>query len=285
MTRRMSRPELSRGPAPSIRKLAFLTIACIPLAVQAACAAKGSELIFAQAREAGALEVPGRSGAGEGDDDEDGSVSPRDAGKDGMVGGGKDARVDADAGTPAIVVINEIYVDIDGFGDGAEFVELRAEPGTPIGDLKLRLLGSNGTVEYEVPVADAGTEVGASGFWVVGGAQTFKLGVQDRVDQIVPLGNWGLEATRGAVQLVRGTELLDVVAWSEDPDSGAIPAPSSPPTATGEGSPANVPTITKTTGNPAHSFGRRAAEADTNDNGADFCSMAASPGYPQQACD
>jgi hypothetical protein len=254
-----------------------------PLAMHVACSASSGEAIISELREAGALEADNGSGSAE-----DGSVPSRDGGKPDVAPDARmDARVDVDAeaGAPPVIHINEIYADIDLFGDGAEFVELRAAPGTRVDDLALRIIDSTGNVDYVVSVANPGSQVGSTGFWVVGGGQTFRLGVQDRVDQIVALDNWGLETRRGAVQLVRGTELLDVVGWSDEPDAGAIPTPSSPPTATGEGSAARVPTIVKTPGQPAHSFGRRPNAADTNDNRADFCSMVASPGHAQLACD
>ncbi|MBX3220543.1 MAG: hypothetical protein KF795_08500, partial [Labilithrix sp.] len=161
----------------------------------------------------------------------------------------------------------------------------RAEPGTPVHDLRLRLIDGTGNVKYVVSVGMPGDVVGGTGYWVVGGTLTFRLGVRDRVDRTVSLNDWGLETSRGAVQLVRGSTLLDVVGWSSDPGVGPVAEPSSPPKATVEGSVAAIPTIQKTSGKPAHSFGRRANAADTGDNRADFCSMVASPGYEQEPCD
>ncbi|MBX3258396.1 MAG: hypothetical protein KF782_01680 [Labilithrix sp.] len=260
------------------RNLLVLAIALAPLAAHVACSAGNGAAVPPELREAGTLEASAGGGDASSDDDDDDEPDP-------VTDAGKDARVDVEASAPAPVAINEIYVDIDGFGDGAEFVELRAEPGTPVHDLKLRLINAAGTVRYVVSVGDPGDVVGATGFWVVGGNQTFRLGVVDRVDQVIGLNDWGLETSRGAVQLVRGAELLDVVGWSTDPDAGAAPAPASPPTATVEGAVAAVPTIRKTTGQPARSFGRRADAPDTDDNRADFCSMPASPGYAQKPCD
>ena len=237
-----------------------------------ACSASNGDAVPPEVREAGVLE------AGTGTTFPDGSrVDDTGAKKDSGRDAGKD--VGMDAAPSEEILINEIHVDIDGFGDGVEYVELRAAPGTLVGGLLLRVLDKTGGVKTIVAVADVGETVGPTGFWVVGGAQTFRLGVSDRVDQVVPLANWGLDTDRGAVQLMRGSTLLDVVGWSETADAGAIPAPTAPPTATGEGSPSRVPTIAK------HSFGRRSDAADTNDNAADFCSMAASPGFAQKVCD
>lgn len=264
------------------RRLFVLALVLSPLAAHAACAVSNGEALPADVREAGSLEASnGRRG---GDDDDDSSTDGGDE-RDERVDGGKDARVDDDGSASGIVEINEIYVDIDGLGDGAEFVELRAEPGTPVDDLKLRILDATGAVKYLVTVGAPGAKVGGTGFWVVGGNQTFKLNVLDRVDQTVSLNGWGLETAHGAVQLLRGTQLLDVVGWTNDADAGAVPPPGLPPTATVKGSPAIIPTIRKASGKPAHSFGRRSGAPDTNDNRADFCSMAASPGYDQKPCD
>ena len=267
------------GPAmPFVRKLLAFVVATMPLTAHVACSATNGDAIPPEVRDAGSLEASNTSPGGGDDDDED--AGQRDASD-----AAKDARVDAEPVTSTELHINEIYVDIDGLGDGAEFVELRGEPNTPVHDLKLRILDEAGVVKYTVIVGDAGEKVRGSGYWVVGGNQTFKLGVLDHIDQIIPLNGWGLPTSRGAVQLVRGTAIVDVVSWSTDPDAAGIPAPSSLPAQTGEGSPARVPTIKKTSGMPAHSFGRASAAPDTNDNRADFCSMVASPGREQMPCD
>lgn len=262
------------------RKLLASVLATMPVTAHVACSAGNGESIPPEVREAGSLEANNGSRVPERDSSDAEDAGTRDASRDAA----KDARPDADA-VDAEVVINEIYVDIDGLGDGAEFVELRAEPGTPVHDLKLRIIDGTGAVKLSVAVGDPGETVGGTGYWVVGGNQTFKLGVLDRVDQVIPLAVWGLPTSRGAVQIVRGTKIVDVVSWSDDADAAAIPPPPSAPSATGEGSPALIPTIKKTSGKPAHSFGRPDDAPDTNDNRADFCSMAASPGFGQSPCD
>lgn len=262
------------------RNLIALAIALCPLAAHVACSVGNGDATPQEPREAGTLEASGGAGRDGSSDDDDDDDEP-----DRVTDAGKDARLDAEAAAPVVIAINEIYVDIDGFGDGAEFVELRAAAGTPVHDLRLRLINAAGTVRYVVSVGDPGDVVGPTGLWVVGGNQTFRLGVTDRVDRTVGLNDWGLETSRGAVQLLRGADLLDVVGWSTDPDGGAAPPPSSPPTATVEGAVAAVPTIRKTAGQPARSFGRRADAPDTGDNRADFCSMPASPGFAQKPCD
>ncbi|MCA9590688.1 MAG: hypothetical protein KC657_35555 [Myxococcales bacterium] len=200
---------------------------------------------------------------------------------------GVDARADApsgdaggDAGSSAVVRINEVYADNDGLGDGAEYVELVAPPGTPVDDLKLRLVYADGTPKYEVAVGSAGEKVSASGLWVVGGNQVFKVAARDKVDTVVSINNWGLDGTRGVVQLLRGPQrtLIDVVGYDRDPDAGALAPIASPPTQTSEGAPAVAPTTAR------KAFGRKAAAVDTNVNRVDFCAMDPTPGYPQGPC-
>src|SRR5205085_2638508 len=96
---------------------------------------------------------------------------------------------------------------------------------------------------------------------------------------------WGLDYP-GAVQLVRGTQLLDVVGYSDVPDASAIPPPPSPPTATVEGKPALAPdNASATSTSVRYTFGRKTGAADTNNNAADFCRMKASPGKAQGNCE
>lgn len=190
-----------------------------------------------------------------------------------------DAPKDAptDAPSSATVRIAEIYSDPGvTYGDGAEYVELRGAPGTPVGDLRLRLVHQTGGVKYDVAVGGPSDVIGASGTWVVGGGSVFKVAATNRVDTTVSLANWGLDGTAGSVQLVRGAarDLVDVVGYG-----GAVDPPATAPTQTVEGTVAARATLDK------HGIGRKAAAADTDDNSKDFCSMAATPGYPQAACD
>jgi len=266
------------------RRIFFYLASLAPVLVHAACASSNGEPIPNEVYDASPLDTGGNPL-----DPDGGSVDGARA--DGATDGGvTDAPADGPVSTA--ILINEIYVDTIGDGDGSEFVELRAAPGTTVDDLKLRLIGPNGKVRYEVAAGLAGDKVGASGRWVVGGNQTFRLNVVDRVDRTVPLATWGLDYP-GAVQLVRGTTLLDVVGWTDVPDGGAVaPDPTlSPPTATAEGKPAALPDNSGATNlTKRKSFGRRGAPdggalpPDTNDNKTDFCVMEASPGYAQKAC-
>jgi hypothetical protein len=262
------------------RRILLAAVAVFPIAAHAACSATNGDAIPSQVFDASALDV------GTGPDDPDSSVVRT----DGSVtdGGVKDAPGDSPSDAPLVdaapVQISEIFADNAGLGDGAEFVELRAAPGTRADDLKLRLIYSDGQVKYEVSAGSPGDKFDANGLWVVGGGQTFKLNVQERVDRVVSLTTWGLDNAHGAVQVIRGTTLLDVVGYASDPDAGALAPPASPPKATVEGSPAKLPAGANGMGAKGISFGRKTGAADTNDNAADFCAMEASPGYVQKAC-
>lgn len=262
------------------RLLIFIATTTILTGAVAACVATNGDPIPAEVFDAEALDAGGNVEP-DGEVTKDGATS--DASKDVGTDTGTDATV-----TPAAVVINELYVDRIGDGDGSEFVELRAAPGTAVDDLKLRIIYPDGKVKYEVNVGVAGDKVGPSGFWVVGGPQTFRLNVTDRVDRQVSVAVWGLDYP-GAVQLVRGTTLLDVVGFSDQPDGGgAVTADPglAPPTSVVEAKAALVPDnagATSTT--KRRSFGRKAGAADTNVNAVDFCKMEASPGFAQKPCE
>lgn len=260
----------------SRRALVLALAVLAPLVAQVACWSSNGTSPEADVRDAGDLQP------NNGDDDDTTMPPLKDAGA--RRDAGKVTPPDA-AVVPPEVHLDEIYVDIDNLGDGAEFVELRAPAGARVDDLYLRILDRTGKVKYKVAVGDPGATVGSSGTWVVGGALTFKLGVKDRVDQPITISNWGLDESRGAVQLLRGTTLLEVVGWSDGTGPALLPPPSSPPTETGTGSPAAVPTIAKTPGKPAHSIGRRPDSSKSGDDAANFCSMVASPGAAQSPCD
>ncbi|MDB4933556.1 MAG: hypothetical protein JWP87_528 [Labilithrix sp.] len=268
------------------RRLVMCLAAVLPIAAHAACSASNGDAIPSQVFDASALDV----GTNPDDPDGGGNGGGKDAnGNDGAMGTDAPSDAPAESGpNDAAVQINEIFVDNAGLGDGAELVELRAAAGTPVDDLKLRLIHADGQVKYEVSVGDPGAKVGTSGLWVVGGGSDFKLNVQSHVDKTVSLSTWGLDNAHGAVQLVRGTTLLDVVGYTMDADAGTLAPPASPPLATVEGKPATVPAAPPAPPPPAKakglSFGRKTGGADTNDNAADFCTMEASPGFAQKPC-
>ena len=250
------------------------------LASALACSATNGDAIPSQIFDASALDVGSNPGDPDAGTRLDGSTLKDGATNDASA----DAPPDAPVANTAPVQINELFVDNAGLGDGAEFVELRAVPGTPVDDLKLRLIYADGQVKYEVSVGDPGAKFPANGLWVVGGGQTFKLNVLDHVDRTVSLSTWGLDNDHGAVQVVRGTTLLDVVGYASTLDAGTLPPPASAPKATVEGTAALVPASPNGANAKAVGLGRKVGAADTNDNAADFCKMEASPGYPQNAC-
>ena len=264
------------------RRIALAFAAVFPIAAHAACASSNGDAIPGPVYDAPALDAGGNPANPDGGNRSDAFTTD-----DGAIDSPTDASTDSptDAPNPAPVQINELYVDNDVLGDVAEFVELRAAAGTPADDLKLRILHADGKVKYEVTIGEAGAKFGANGLYVVGGGSTFKLNVTpSRVDHIISVNMWGLDNARGAVQVVRGATLLDVVGYGTDPDAGTLPPPQSPPLATGEGRPAVVPEAPPDPPGPAKpmasSFGRKPGAPDTNDNAADFCAMTASPGYP-----
>ena len=256
-------------------RLAFGLLALLPLAGHAACSAGNGDAIGNPVFDASPLDLGTNPGDPDGGGLQDGAK--------------KDApQADAPADAPvnkAPVQINEIYVD-NAFlrGDATEYIELRAAPGTPVDDLKLRIMYANGVVKYEVAAGDPGEKFNATGLWVVGGMQTFKLNVTDHVDHALSTAVFGLD-NRGAVQVVRGSTLLDVVGYGDDPDAGAVPAPPAPPTATSEGRPALTADQPASSSAPAKSIGRKTGAVDTNNNNADFCKMVASPGFSQKPCE
>jgi len=255
----------------SLHRSFLFALLTLPLAAAAACSASNGDAIPNEVRDAGQVE-PGEEVL------PDGAVKPKDSGGGNNDSGnpkndsGQDAPADSPTTNP--IVINEIYVsNTISEGDNTEYVELRGTPQTALGPLKLRLLDKTGQVKYEVSV-DANAMFPNDGLYAIGGGLAI-------VDQSVSISTWGLDNSRGAVQLVRATnnELLDVVGWSDTDDAGALPPPASAPTATGEGKPVLIPAI------KAHSFGRKTGAADTNDNAADFCAMAKSASNTQKACD
>lgn len=259
----------------SLRTTRFfaLTSASLALVVFAACSASNGDSIPSAVYDASPLDAGGNP-LPPGQDSGTDAPTPSDASSDGEGGDG------GDSGPPSEVRIQEIFVDNALLGDVSEYVELSGAPGTSVDDLRLRLVDRNGNVKYDVPAANPGEKIGGGGLWVVGGGQVFKVGVSPyRVDHEVNVNSWGFDNTAGAVQLVRGNALVDVVGYSSDADAGTIPNASSPPVSTVEGKPALVPNIAK------RAFGRKPLAADTNDNRTDFCKMLASPGYPQNACE
>lgn len=246
----------------------FLPTLLAPAALAVACAASNGASIGSEIHDAEALDVstsaPTDRDSSSTDDDDAGVPKPKDAGpKDAAADGPVDAALTSES-----VRINEVYVSRAGGGDQTEFVELRGTPGTVIDDLYLRAIDDTGVETGEWKVSPAGTTIGSTGTYTFGGGIA-----SGRIDQTVPaFDDWGLDNTKGAVQLRRGTNkvLIDSVSWNTDADGGTV---------MGEGKPfALSPTGTDSFGRRAPSFG------DTNDNRADFCAMNQSAGADNGAC-
>ncbi|MGZ3474566.1 MAG: hypothetical protein ACXWUG_09840 [Polyangiales bacterium] len=185
-----------------------------------------------------------------------------------------DSASDAPA-TPSSARIHEVYSDRNLEGDAKEFVEISGPEGIALDALHLRVIKPDGSVAFDLAVADAGAKMPASGFWVVGGSaastnKSYSISAPD---------NWGLPNDSGAIQLTRNdgaiVELVDVVAY------GTAPAtPTGEPKAVVEGVPAALPAA----GSTGKTFGRKSVPGDTNDNGTDFCVMNATPKAANGAC-
>ena len=107
------------------------------------------------------------------------------------------------------LVINELYYDSPGEDRGC-FVELKGAPGTKLEGLRLVTFNAKGNDAGTVLLA--GT-VSQSGYFVIG--QDGSAPNRDAVNAFMNLPNSG-----GAVQLKRGSSLLDAVAYGEAPSSG-----------------------------------------------------------------
>lgn len=236
-----------------------------PLALVAACSASNGDPIPSEIHDAQALDVgsvvPARDGSSPPPEDSGAAdAPPTDA-------GASDAPADApkEASTSAVVRINEVYVDRIVAGDSTEYLELRGPEGTRVDDLFIRIIDDTGTASSDIDVGKGGQTIGATGTWVIGTGA-----LVGRVDRVVSLNGWGLDR-RGAIQLRRGAArtVIDVVAWTDDPDGGGAPA--------GEGAPYLL-------SSGVTSFGRVSGAPDTDDNRVDFCTMAMTMGDVNAAC-
>jgi hypothetical protein len=197
--------------------------------------------------------------------------SPTDASTDGAApsdGGSNDGSVDAapdasdagktDAGTAPLVISEVFAADIL----SKRYVEIAGPPGTPLVDLKLRIVSSTGTVLKTVDVPKGtGDVMPARGTWVVGGI------AEAAVDNGLLVSAWDLPSDNGSVQLVRQgatTTLLDVVGYGTCAAQVATA-----PTASFEG----VAAVTPGT----KALLRKPGRADTGVNADDFCKGSASP--------
>jgi hypothetical protein len=141
------------------------------------------------------------------------------------------------------LVINEVYYDSPGEDRGC-FIELKGAPGTKLEGLTLATFNAKGTDVGTVLLA--GT-ISQSGYFVIG--QDGSAPNRDVVNAFVNLTNGG-----GALQLKRGSSMLDAVAYGE---AGSAKA------ARGEGRAVKD-------AKSGQSLARIPDGADTNDNAKDF---------------
>lgn len=186
------------------------------------------------------------------------SATPRDASStDGATTDASDAGK-TDAGTSALVISEVFAADIL----SKRYVEIAGPPGTPLADLKLRIVSATGTVLKTVDVPKgAGDVMPARGTWVVGGI------AEAAVDNGLLVSAWDLPSDNGSVQLVRqgaSTTLLDVVGYG----TCAAQVATAPTTAF-EGAAAVTP--------GTKALLRKPGRADTGVNADDFCKGSASP--------
>ncbi len=187
----------------------------------------------------------------------------------------KDAADTHDA-APTVLRIEEVYVDRNASGNAVELVELTGPAGLPLGTIHLRFVDSTGKVTGDVEISGATATMPAVGRWVVGGLDVKTIFPAAVVDTNIGGAAWGLDDAAGSVQLVdtSTTKLLDVLGYG-----AAIPAPTTDPTTTSEGSPKTpLPT------DVGHTLGRRAGATDTGSNAADFCEQVGTPGAVNGAC-
>ena len=147
------------------------------------------------------------------------------------------------AQSPDKLVINEVYYDSPGEDRGC-FIELKGAPGSKLEGLTLATFNAKGNDAGTVLLA--GT-ISASGYFVIG--QDGSAPNRDVVNAFVNLTNGG-----GAVQLRRGSSVLDAVAYGEV---------GSAKTARGEGRAVKD-------AKSGQSLARIPDGADSNDNAKDF---------------
>ena len=261
-------------------KLALLSVLLSAPSLLAASACSGSAGTAIPWPDEAGRNLSNEAGASASDDDARESVG---AGADGGIVDAAASDGGVAAGESAIQ-ISEVYVDTAAVAAGSEYVELRGAAGTPLRDLRLRVLGANGSVRFEVDVASSPlTRVGATGFYVVGGTRVDALGVTYFVDRELGVGSFGLDDEGGSIQLIstQGGQrsLVDVVGYTAQPNGAAPLAPVNlPPSTTVLGKPAVLSSA------PKRAIGRRASVASKGDNRSDYCTMSPTPGFPQAPC-
>ena len=174
-----------------------------------ACATSNGASIPEQDTNAPAIQVPGTPDPVAGTTTSTATDKPVDAGTDAQHDAGNQA---------ASARISEIYVDDGALGVAADYIEFSASVGTPLVDLKVRLLDDKKVVKAEVDLAEHPTDVvPASGYWVVGGGKTYIVDASGHLDRLLlgsELNAWGLSSA-GSIQLVLGSQVIDTATWTD----------------------------------------------------------------------
>ena len=163
----------------------------------------------------------------------------------------------------ADLLINEIDYDQPGSSDSSEFVEI-LNPGSNPVDLtgyRIEMVDGSGSEAY-ASYTGAGS-LAAGGYLVIGDSAVLDAATLPAATVKIALGSSGLQQGPDAVRIVRiaDEKVMDAVQYEGTP------------TGVGEGS--SAPTDPSTAD---RSIGRCPNGSDSNDNGADFRAMTATPG-------
>lgn len=157
-------------------------------------------------------------------------------------------------GASALPVLSEVYYDAVGSDDGESFVEIHGTPGTSLEGFVLDgINGTNGAVGPSILLA--GT-IGASGLYLVADRRS------DGTSSVVGadlLANFDFQNGPDSIVLRSAGSVLDALGYGtfvpgEINAGEGVPAPAAP---------------------PGSSLARRFANVDTNDNAADWITLAA----------
>ena len=166
----------------------------------------------------------------------------------------------------AVLLVNEIDYDQDGSSDNAEFIEI-LNPGSGAVDLTLyRVELVDGVRRAAYKDYELTGTLAAGAFLVIADRKVF----EDNTE-LPPVGTDPLLLTSSGIQ--NGPDVVRIVAVADDRVVDAVHYERAVP-GLGEGSPAPEDPASET----ATSIGRCPSGFDSNDNGADFRTMTATPG-------
>lgn len=160
------------------------------------------------------------------------------------------------AGGPvrALPLISEVYYDAVGSDDGVSFVELYGAPGTLLDGLSVEVVnGADGAVVATLALTGS---FGVDGLFVVADRTASGESAIAEADQLL---NFDIQNGPDSLLLRAAEGILDAVGFGEFADGEVF---------AGEG----LPAVDVAAGS---SLARRFADADTDDNAADFLELAA----------